>query len=109
MDLEKTYDRVDREALECAENLWYGWAAIKGGYRLFIEANAYVGVGGKFSENFTVEVGVRQGCVMSPWLFNIFMDGCMKEMKYRVGNESIHDARRLMPPFVAPYCTLQRK
>ncbi len=42
--------------------------------------------GGKFSESFTVEVGVRQGCVMSPWLFNIFIDGCMKEMKCRVGN-----------------------
>ncbi len=32
-------------------------------------------VGGEFSESFAVEVGVRQGCVMSPWLFNIFMDG----------------------------------
>ncbi len=43
-------------------------------------------VGGEFSENFAVEVGVRQGCVMSPWLFNFFMDGCMWEMKYRVVN-----------------------
>ncbi len=42
-------------------------------------------VGGEFSESFAVEVGVRQGCVMSPWLFNIFMDGCMKEMKCKVG------------------------
>ncbi len=30
MDLEKAYDRVDREAPECAENLWCGWAAVKG-------------------------------------------------------------------------------
>ncbi len=31
--------------------------------------------------SFNVEVGVRQGCVMSPWLFNIVMDGCIREMK----------------------------
>ncbi len=43
-------------------------------------------VGGEFSESFAVEVGVRQGCVMSPWLFNIFMDGCMREMKPKVVN-----------------------
>ncbi len=24
-------------------------------------------------------------CVMSPWLFNIFMDGCMREVKAKVG------------------------
>ncbi len=36
--------------------------------------------------SFAVEVVVRQGCVMLPWLFNIFMDGCMKEMKCKVGN-----------------------
>ncbi len=29
---------------------------------------------------------MRQGCVMSPWLFNILMDGCMKKMKCRMGN-----------------------
>ncbi len=43
-------------------------------------------VGGKFSESFAVEVGVRQWCVMSPWLFNICMDGCMREMKCKVIN-----------------------
>ncbi len=44
------------------------------------------GGGGKFSESIAVEVGVRQVCVMSPWLFNIFMDGCMKDIKCKVGN-----------------------
>ncbi len=28
----------------------------------------------------------RQVCVMSPWLFNIFMDGCMREIKCKVVN-----------------------
>ncbi len=45
-----------------------------------------VRLGGVFSESFTVEVGVRQGCVMSPWSFNIFTDGCMREMKCKVGD-----------------------
>ncbi len=36
------------------------------------------------SESFNTEVGVRQGCVMSPWLFNIYMDGCIREMKVGV-------------------------
>ncbi len=34
--------------------------------------------------SFNVEVGVRQGYVMSPWLFNIYIDGCIREMKVGV-------------------------
>ncbi len=34
--------------------------------------------------SFSVEVGVKQGCVMTPWLFNIYMDGCIREMKVGV-------------------------
>ncbi len=29
---------------------------------------------------------MRQGCVMSPWLFNIVMDGCMTKIKCKVVN-----------------------
>ena len=28
---------------------------------------------------------VRQGCVMSPWLFNLYMDGVIREMKAGAG------------------------
>ncbi len=38
------------------------------------EVNACVKVDGELSNSFAVGVGVRQGCVMPPWLFNIFMD-----------------------------------
>ncbi len=55
---------------------------IKAFYR---EANACVKADGELSDSFAVGVGVRQGCVMSPWLFNIFMDGCMREVKAKVG------------------------
>ncbi len=43
-----------------------------------------MGVNGELSESFDVEVGVRQGCVMSPWLCNIYMDRCIREMKVGV-------------------------
>ena len=32
------------------------------------------------SEWFPVRVGLRQGCVMSPWLFNLFIDGMVREV-----------------------------
>ncbi len=45
------------------------------GVRSFYEnASASVRVNGELSENFKVKVDVRQGCVMSPWLFNIYVD-----------------------------------
>ncbi len=46
------------------------------------EANACVKVDGEL--DFEIRVGVRQGCVMLPQLLNIFMDGCMREMKAKV-------------------------
>ncbi len=55
------------------------------GVRSFYEnASASVWVNGELSESFKVKVGVRQGCIMSLWLFNIYMDGCIREMKVRV-------------------------
>ncbi len=47
-------------------------------------ANVSVQVNGELNESFNVEVGVRQGSVMSLCLFNIYMDGCTREMKVGV-------------------------
>ena len=35
-------------------------------------------------EWFLVNVELRQGCVMSPWLFNAYMDGVVREVNVRV-------------------------
>ncbi len=48
------------------------------------KSSASVQVNGELSQSFNVEVGVKQGCVMSPWLFSIYMDGCTREMKVGV-------------------------
>ncbi len=66
-DLKKGYEKVDREALWSALKIYgVGGHLLKGIQAFYIEANACVRVGGELSESFAVEVGVRQGCVMSP-------------------------------------------
>ena len=33
-----------------------------------------------------IGVVVRQGCMMSPWVFKILIDRCMREIRAKVGN-----------------------
>ena len=37
-----------------------------------------IGLIGGESEWFRIDSGVRQGCIISPWLFNVYMDRMMK-------------------------------
>ena len=47
-------------------------------------SKACVRVGNELSDWFEVRVGLRQGCVMSPWLFNLYIDGVVREVNARV-------------------------
>ncbi len=49
-----------------------------------MEMRACIKMDGELSNSFPVGVGVRHGHVMLPWLFNIFMSGCMRTMKDKV-------------------------
>ena len=40
-----------------------------------VGSRACVGVGNNVSESFPVNFGLRQGCVISPWLFNVRIYG----------------------------------
>ena len=75
VDLEKAYDRVLRG------KLWgvlqeYGidgqilWAIRS----LYSDCRSCVRVSGMSSDSFPVPVGLRQGCVLSPFLFLVYMD-----------------------------------
>ena len=48
---------------------------------MYVNGEACVKVLGDKSGWFKVGQGVRQGCVMSPWLLNVFMDRIMREVK----------------------------
>ena len=43
--------------------------------------SACVRVKGGECEWFMIDSGVRHGCIMSPWLFNVYMDGVIKKVK----------------------------
>ena len=80
VDLRKAYDPVNRRAL---------WSVLQHCYHLppkllnVIKAlhnktSAAVRTYGKISDQFPVSVGVKQGCVLAPTLFNLFLDAVIR-------------------------------
>ncbi len=41
-------------------------------------------VGKSFNVSFPVRAGLRQRCVMSLWLFNVYVDGVVRELNERM-------------------------
>ena len=85
LDLEKAYDRVDREAMWKMLRIYgVGGRLLRAVQSMYAGSKACVRVGSEMSEWFSVRVGLRQGCVMSPWLFNLYIDGVVREVNARV-------------------------
>ena len=45
-----------------------------------------------------IDSGMRPECIISPWLFNVYMDGVMKEAKMGMGRRGVsflEDGREL--------------
>ena len=57
---------------------------MKAAQSFYVDSRACVRVENDASEWFPVNVGLRQGCVMSPWLFNVYMDGVVRPVNVRV-------------------------
>ena len=57
-----------------------GGKLLKAVQSFYVDSRACVQVGNDVSDWFPVNVGLRQGCVMSRWLFNVYMDGVVREV-----------------------------
>ena len=44
---------------------------------MYVDSSACVRVKGGENELFRINSGVRQGCIRSLWLFNVYMNGVM--------------------------------
>lgn len=87
IDLEKAYDRVPRDKLwECLQEYEVDGELLRAIQSLYKECTSRVRVGSIKSTPFTVDVGLRQGCVLSPILFATFMDRIEKRSR---GNEGV--------------------
>ena len=82
IDLEKAYDKVWRE------DMWrtlatYGVSGrlLRAVKALYENSKARVRVEDELTECFEVRQGVRQGCPLSPWLFNVFLDMVAREAR----------------------------
>ena len=82
IDVRKAFDRVWRAGLW--KQMWdigvrgKMWRVVKNMYE---EVVSCVKVGSDRTDWFGLDVGVRQGCVLSPILCSIFIDGLAKELK----------------------------
>ena len=85
MDLEKAYDSIDRHGMWQMLTVYgVGGKLLKAVQSFYVDSRACVRVGNDASEWLPVNVGLRQGCVVSPWLFNVYMDGVVREVNVRV-------------------------
>ena len=81
----KAYDTIDRHGMWQMLRV-YGVEGklLKAVQSFYVNSRACVRLGNDVSEWFLVNVGLRQGFVMSPWLFNVYMDGVVREVNVRV-------------------------
>ena len=84
MDLEKAYGTIDRHGMwQMLRVDGVGGKLLKAVQSFYVDSRACVRVRQDVSEWFPVNAGLRQGCVMSPWLFNVYMDGVVREVNVK--------------------------
>ena len=91
VDMEKAFDRVPRKLMECAMRKKglsevIVWAVMS----LYNGAKTRVRMGSAYSEEFKVNVGVRQGSVLSPLLFAIVVDVITENARRGVVNKLLY-------------------
>ena len=71
----KAYERVNREALCQVLRIYDLEGKLLGGIKsMYVDSSACVRVKWGESEQFKIDSWMKQGCIMSTWLFNVYMD-----------------------------------
>lgn len=82
IDLKAAFDKLDREVLwKAMENLGINASIIRSAKEIYQETRCKIKIGDKLSDSFWVDKGVRQGCPLSPTLFNIYISDLEKVLR----------------------------
>ena len=85
MNLENAYDTIVRNGMwQILRVYGVGGKLMKAVQSFYVDSRACVRGGNNVSEWFQANVGLRQSCVTSLWLFNVYMDGVVWEVNVRV-------------------------
>ena len=85
MDLEKAYDTIDWHGMWKMLRVYgVGGTLLKAVQSFYIDSRTCFRLGNDLSEWFPVNVGLRHGCVMSPWLFNVHTKGVVRDLNVMV-------------------------
>ena len=64
-----------------------GGKLLNGIKSMYVKSLACVRIKGGENECFRIYSGVRQRCIMSPWVFNFYIDAVIKELKMGMGRK----------------------
>ena len=82
IDFQKAYDRVDRSKLwRCLESIGLQGRLVDFLQAAYAEVCCEVKVGRDYSEPFKVTNGLRQGCILSPILFSLYINTLVDELR----------------------------
>ena len=84
IDLKKAYDTIDQAKLWThLQSMGLGGRLITFMKAAYKDVKCEVRVGGAMSEAFEVRAGLRQGCVLSPILFSLYIDEITTRLRQR--------------------------
>jgi len=90
VDLRKAYDSVDRETLwKVLQHYGIDGDLLDMIKLLYKNTRTAIRVGDGRTEEFSLKAGVKQGCVLSPLLFNIYLDFVVRQALKRFGEAGV--------------------